>query len=89
MPRIPIIKKMHMIIMRTLKIPSIDSPKDEIIIFISGFLEIILKGLKVLKSFKIERPIFIVMSITATITMKKSSLDQLLLRYACYPKISP
>ena len=75
--------------MRTLKIPSIDSPRDDIIIFISGFLEIILKGLRVLKSFRMDRPIFIVMSITATMTMKKSSLDQLLLRYACYPKISP
>lgn len=69
-----------MMIIRTLKIPSIDSPKEEIIIFISGFLDIILKGLKVLKSLRIERPIFKVISITATTTIKKSSFDQLLLR---------
>lgn len=67
-----------MMIIRTLKIPSIDSPKEEIIIFISGFLDIILKGLKVLKILRIERPIFKVISITATTTIKKSSFDQLL-----------
>lgn len=66
---------MHIMMMSTLKMPIIDSPKEEMIIFISGFLEIILRGLRVLKSFKIERSIPKLMSITAVETMKKSSFD--------------
>lgn len=73
-------RKIHIMMIRTLKIPSIDSPKDEIITFMSGFLEIILKGRKVLKSLRIERPMFMVISITAIITIKKSSFDQLLFK---------
>jgi len=80
MPKMPIIRKIHIMIISTLKIPKTDSPKDEMMIFMSGFLDMILKGLKVLKSFRIDNPIFIVISITATTTMKKSSFDQLLLR---------
>lgn len=73
-------RKIHIIMISTLKIPSIDSPKEDIITFISGFLDMILKGLKVLNNLRIERPIFMVISMTATITIKKSSFDQLLLR---------
>ena len=73
-------RKIHIIMISTLKIPSIDSPKEDIITFISGFLDMILKGLKVLNILRIESPIFIVISMTATITIKKSSFDQLLLR---------
>ena len=69
-----------MIMIRTFKIPSIDSPKEEIMIFISGFLEMILRGLRVLKSFNIERSIPRLISTTADETMKKSNFDQVLLR---------
>ncbi len=67
-------------IINTLKIPSIDSANEEMIIFISGFLDIILRGLNVRNNFNIDKPMSIVMSITAVITMKKSNFDQLLLR---------
>ena len=73
-------RKIHITMISTLKIPSIDSPNEDIITFISGFLDMILKGLKVLNNLRIERPIFMVISMTATITIKKSSFDQLLLR---------
>ncbi len=74
---------------KTLKIPIIDSAKEDMMIFISGFLEIILKGLRVLNNFKIERSIPKLISISAVPTMKKSSLDQELFKYAFYPIISP
>ena len=74
-PKIPNIRKTQRIIIKTFNIPTIDYPSDEMIIFISGFLEMILKGLRVLKSFKIERSTPIVISIMAVETMKKSSLD--------------
>ena len=82
-------RNMHKMIINTLKIPSIDSPKDEIIIFMSGFLEIILNGLNVLISFKIERSIPTLMSIIAVETMKKSNFDQEFFRYALSPIINP
>lgn len=83
MPKIPIIRKMHMIMISTLKIPSIDSPKEEMMIFISGFLEMILNGLKVLNIFNIERSTPKLISMTAVHTMKKSSFDHELFKYAC------
>ena len=55
--------------------PTIDYPSEEMIIFISGFLEMILRGLKVLKSFKMERSTPMVISMMAVETMKKSSFD--------------
>ena len=61
----------------TLKIPNIDCPNDEIITFISGLRETILKGLRVLKSLRILRSISLIpISIMAVITMKKSNLHQ-------------
>ena len=71
---------MHMIIIKTLKIPIMDSPKEDMMIFMSGFLEMILKGLKVLKSFKIDKLTSKSISTMAVDTMKKSSLDHEFLR---------
>lgn len=81
--------KTKKMMIRTLKIPHIDSAKDEIIIFIYKFLEIILNGLKTLNIFRILRSASTNISISAVKTMKKSSFDQLSLRYAASPKISP
>ncbi len=69
-----------MIIIRTFKIPRMDSANEAIMIFISGFLEMILKGRKVLNIFRIERSIPKLISMTAVTIMKKSSFDQLLFR---------
>ena len=75
MPKIPNMRKTQRMMINTLSIPTIDYPSDEMIIFMSGFLEMILKGLKVLKSFKMERSTPIVISMMAVETIKKSSLD--------------
>ncbi len=69
-----------MMIINTLKIPIMDSPKEDMMIFMSGFLEMILKGLKVLKSFKIDKLTSKTISITAVQTIKKSNFDHELLR---------
>ena len=66
---------MHMIMINTFRIPNIDSPKEEMMIFMSGFLEIILSGLRVLNIFRIDRSTPKLMSITAVETIKKSSFD--------------
>lgn len=63
--------------MSTLRMPIMDSASEVMIIFISGFLEINLKGLRVLKSLRILRSIPKDMSMSAVITIKKSSFDQL------------
>ena len=77
MPKIPNIRNTQKIMIITLKIPNIDSPKDEIITFISGFLDTILRGLKVLKSLRILKSMPVIdISMMAVITMKKSSLCQ-------------
>ncbi len=74
-----------MMIINMLKIPIMDSPKEDMIIFMSGFLEMILKGLKVLNSFKIDKLTSRTISIIAVQTMKKSNFDHELLRYAFSP----
>jgi hypothetical protein len=68
--------------MITLNIPTIDSDREEIIIFISGFLDTILSGLRVLNSFNMAKLTPKLMSIIAVVTIKKSSFDHESLRYA-------
>jgi len=67
---------MHIIIIRTLNIPIIDYDRDDKMIFISGFRETILKGLKVLNSLSIFKSTPKLMSIIAVDTIKKSNFDQ-------------
>jgi hypothetical protein len=74
---------------RTLNIPTIDYDKEEIIIFISGFLDTILNGLRVLNNFNIFKSIPKLMSMIAVETIKKSSCDQESFKYAFYPMINP
>ena len=58
--------------------------------FISGFLETILNGLKVLNSFRILKSTPLsVMSMIAVMTMKKSNLDHGSFKYAFFPMIKP
>lgn len=71
---------MHMIITRMFKIPTMDSARDEMMIFMSGLREIILRGRMVRNSLSIERLTLILMSTTEVITIKKSSLDHELFR---------
>lgn len=86
----PNIKKTHKIIISTFIIPHIDWAKDDNMIFISVFLETILKGLKVRNSLKILRSTEVTDISTIDIqTIRKSSLDQLSFRYAFYPTINP
>lgn len=90
MPKIPNIKKTQIIITTTLTIPHMECAKDEIITFISGFLDIILKGLKVLNNLKMPRLTLVeAMSTIAVTTIIKSRTDQLSLRYAFSPRMKP
>jgi hypothetical protein len=89
MPKIPNIIKTAIIIISTLNIPTIDYDKEEIMIFMSGFLDIIRNGLRVLNNFNIFKSIPKLISITAVDTMKKSSFDHESFKYAFYPINNP
>ena len=75
-------RKIQMIIIKTLKILHIEWARDDMMIFISIFLEIILKGLSVRNSFRTAKSSVDDISIIAVMMIIKSRIDQLSLRYA-------